>query len=432
MLLLVAAVVGMAGFIGTKRRLLVHPGLTRDAWRQDIAALADLIRSGHPNPFAHVSRETFDAEVDALRADLPSLTDAQIETRMVRLVALLQDGHSALFPFQPATGFHMLPLQLYLFSDGWYVTAARPTYQRLVGRRVVRIASIGVDEVYRRLRPLIGGDNEATVEDRIPLYALCPEVLEAAGIAPGTQEVVMTLRDSSGGETETAIAPVGAIRYFYWYFAPLAIWKHQPDQSSLPLYRQRTWDNYWMRYLDAQRTLYVAFNQVRDKSDEPFDAFGARVLGFISTHAVDRLVIDLRNNSGGDNTIPRQFVRDLARQPINQPGRLYTIIGRHTFSAAVNFTSDMENRTHTVFVGEATGAGPNHYGDPRLHVLPRSQQFVFISTRYHQWGAAGDTRRAHEPQLRVALSHADYVAGHDPALEAILGQPLPQPIASVR
>jgi len=55
---------------------------------------------------------------------------------LVKLVASLQDGHSTLFPFQPATGFRMLPLQIYLLGDGWYITDASPRYAHLVGKRI--------------------------------------------------------------------------------------------------------------------------------------------------------------------------------------------------------------------------------------------------------------------------------------------------------
>jgi hypothetical protein len=64
----------------------------------------------------------------------------------VKLVATVQDGHSTLFPFQPGTGFRMLPLQIYLFSDGWYITDASPAYAHVVGKRLVSIGSTRVED----------------------------------------------------------------------------------------------------------------------------------------------------------------------------------------------------------------------------------------------------------------------------------------------
>jgi len=52
---------------------------------------------------------------------------------------------------------------------------------------------------------------------------------------------------------------------------------------------------------------------VRDKSDEPFEAFGARVLDFCTMQNAQTLVIDLRNNSGGDNSIFGESIEKLRK-----------------------------------------------------------------------------------------------------------------------
>src|SRR5215472_2310763 len=409
----------LVGVLAVKNRILWRSRLTEESWRQDAKYLSDLIVGVHPNAFAHVSRDTYVQEVADLQTQLPSLTDQQIEMRFVRLVASLQDGHSTLFPFQPATGFHMLPLQLFLFSDGWYITAAKPKYKWMVGRQVLRVGSKSVDEAYSMLRPFVGADNDVTAKDRAPFYLLCPEVLQAVGITPGSDSVRFLI-DGQGTPTEIAIEPVALATYLYWYFAPLQPWKRKPFDAALPLYRQSTWNNYWFRYLERERTAYVAFNQVRDKSGEPFETFGVRVLDFCTQQKVQTLVIDLRNNSGGDNSIFGGFIEKLRASPMNTRGRLYALIGRHTFSAAVNFTSALERKTSVIFVGEAAGAGPNHFGDPKRYILPHSKLWVFIASRYHQWGSPEDQRRAHDPNIWVSVSHTDYFSNKDPVLDAVL------------
>jgi hypothetical protein len=415
----------LVGIIAAKNRILWRSHLTKESWQQDVRYLSDLTVRVHPNAFAHVSQDTYDQEIANLQAQLSTLTDQQIEMRLVHLVAILQDGHSTLFPFQPATGFRMLPLQLFLFSDGWYITDARPRYKWMVGRRVLRIGSKSVDQAYSKLRPFVGADNEATVEDRAPFYLLCPEVLQAEGITPDSDSVRFSIEGPQGAPTELDIEPVALTTYLYWYFAPLQAWKRKPPQAALPFYRQSTWDNYWFRYFERQRTVYVAFNQVRDKSDEPFEAFGARVLDFCTKQNAQTLVIDLRNNSGGDNSIFREFIQRLHASPMNTRGRLYALIGRHTFSAAVNFTSALERNTNIIFVGEAAGAGPNHFGDPKRYILPHSKLWVFIASKYHEWGSPNDQRRAHEANIAVPVSHIDYFSNKDPVLDAVLARTTP-------
>jgi hypothetical protein len=105
---------------------------------------------------------------------------------------------------------------------------------------------------------------------------------------------------------------------------------------------------------------------------------------------------------------------------IVERGRLFTIIGRRTFSAAMNCANALEQHTNTLFVGEPTGTSPNHYGDAARIVLPHSGLSVFASTLYWQDSSPQDTRPWIAPHLPVAMTREDYLANRDPALEAIL------------
>ena len=117
---------------------------------------------------------------------------------------------------------------------------------------------------------------------------------------------------------------------------------------------------------------------------------------------------------------------DVLRDPaINRPGGLFVIVGRITFSAAANFATDLEQETGAVFAGEAMGGSPNLYGDARKIHLPYGTQDLYMATRYWERSTPDDQRITIEPTIRVSLSSADYFAGRDPVLDAILKVPLP-------
>jgi hypothetical protein len=401
-------------------RVFFYSRVTTDKWSQDLQRLSVLVPRAHPDAFAHVSRAVFDSQIVAEQARIPKQTDAQRIMSLVRIVASLHDGHSTIFPFQPATGFHLFPLQLYVFSDGVYVTDAAPRYRHLVGQRLVQVATSTTSEAIGRLTPYVGADNEVTVADRIQHYLLCAECLAAAGLTTHAGPTAFTFVDRTGQSTTVDVRPDGLVRYFYWFFQPLTPWKRKRAEADLPLYQRKQWDNYWMEYLPEHRAVYVAFNQVRDKRNETFEDFGLRVLAFCRSHDVDRLVIDVRNNSGGDNTIFGSFIDSLRLSPLNRSGKLFVLIGRHTFSAAVNFVSVMESKTHAIFAGEPAGAGPNHFGDPKHYTLAHSKLVVLIASRRQAWGLPGDTRTAHEPQIPISLSSGEFFNRRDPVLAAVL------------
>jgi hypothetical protein len=105
-------------------------------------------------------------------------------------------------------------------------------------------------------------------------------------------------------------------------------------------------------------------------------------------------------------------------QTIDRKGKLFCIICRQTFSAAMNCVNHLEQRTKVIFVGEPTAGAPNHFGDAKPIRLPNSGLTGGVSTRYWQ-----DSRpREIRPWIRpdVAVSSQDFLTGHDPVLQAVL------------
>jgi hypothetical protein len=368
-----------------------------------------------------MSRQDFERDVQALDDKIGQLSESQIVMEMIKLVAKMDDGHSLLVPFVP---FHLLPLQLYQFSDGLYITEAASAYAELVGCRIMQVGDTPIEDVRRALRPLVSASNESAVDEWIPMYYLVAEFLCDLGFTRDTRHIDLVLEHPADKTVLTAsLTPVPWYAYAYWYFRPLARWKFAGPRvrPDLPVPLKNRENNYWFELREPSPTLYLQFNTVRDKSSESIAQFSERLNEFANARAFDRCVIDLRDNDGGDNTLFEPLVRVISENPnINRRNKLFTLIGRKTFSAAVNFTTELENRTATLLVGEPTMAGPNHFGDNRLFRLPNSRLVFFLSSVRHRRSDPSDTRPTHLPDIPVAVTYADYVAGRDPAMEAVL------------
>jgi hypothetical protein len=138
---------------------------------------------------------------------------------------------------------------------------------------------------------------------------------------------------------------------------------------------------------------------------------------------VDRLVIDMRDNPGGDNFNDPPFIHDLLQHPkLDRPNSLYVIVGRKTFSAAMGMTVMLERYTNAVFVGEPTGSSPNFIGENVPLVLPYSGMHVSMSDLFWQYSVAMDYRPWVAPQIYAPPSFPLYRDGRDPAMEAILAE----------
>ncbi|HEX2060799.1 MAG TPA: S41 family peptidase, partial [Thermoanaerobaculia bacterium] len=150
------------------------------------------------------------------------------------------------------------------------------------------------------------------------------------------------------------------------------------------------------------KAVWFDYHEVTNTQDEPLSHFADRMFRFIDEHDVEKLVIDIRNNYGGNHALNRALVHGLIRaKKLQAPGTLFVLVGRRTFSAAMMFAVEIEKNTHAIFIGEPTGASPNGYGDPRRIVLPESGVTVPVSALYWQLSHPRDDRAALIPHVRV-------------------------------
>lgn len=410
-------------------------GLTDQQWREDIDFLAKTVADKHRHPFDTVSRADFDKAVAALRERVPFLSDHEIIVGMAKLVALLRDGHSRLtLPVSPSADtqshtptsaakagivFHLLPLKLYLFSDGLYVQAAAPERRELVGARVVRIGKMTAESALEAVRPAVHYDSEMWFKLLGPQFLGIPEILQACGVTEALGRTLMTL-EKDGRTTAVDLDPLPP--------GPEPSWVVWSDISGTPKppYLKNREKPFWFEMLPGRKAMYAQVNAIQDDQAETLAAFSARMVETAKAQGAERIVLDLRLNGGGDNYLDRGLVLALlGSERFNRYGHLYTLIGRNTFSAAVSLVSALERWTETIFVGEPTGNVPSQYGDSRRYPLPHSGLTVRLSSVYWRDLEVDERRPWVAPDIAVGLAWADHAAGRDPALEAALAHKAP-------
>lgn len=407
--------------------------LPAEAWREDLDFLARelprrFVRFDHA-----VDRESFESEVAALRSRLDGLSRERTVLGLMGVATLpgTGTGHTGIPPFQRALDWRFYPFYAWLFDDGVWITLAGAGAEEALGAEVLAVGGRPVDEVLAAAAPYLPADNEMGRKGLQGAVLSFAEMLQALGVVGEDGVAELSLR-RAGGEPFTLhvepvrLASLGGLRWGGALQRPVeGVWS-----PADPRPRAR---RYAFAYDEAERLLYVQLNEVRDQGDgDTLAAFAERLGAFVDGHAVDRFVIDLRANGGGNNQLLEPLLELVSGHPvIDRRGVLYTLIGRRTYSAAGNLASALERRTKTLFAGEPTGAAPNHYGDAVDLPLPRSGVIVRISTRYWEDGGPGAGRpwiAPSEPALAVPLTHDDHFDGDDPVLAAVLAhEPGPPP-----
>jgi tetratricopeptide (TPR) repeat protein len=389
-------------------------------WREDLRYFAEQAPQVHKNLFHSMTREQFDAALKNLDQRIPSLSRNQIIVEITRIVAMIGDGHTYVELQHPPMNFRHYPLKLYWFPDGVYVVKADKKYAAAVGGRIVRLGKVSGQNAYEAVSQIVPRDNPSQVKWMTPFYMSLAEVLDGLSLVDNQEEVPLTV-EKDGVQTTVVLTPEAGDLPLDEFVLP-ADWVDARDPAApQPLWQKDPASHYWFEYLNDSRTLYVQFNAVAQNPDETIEAFFKRVMAFADTHPVGRFVLDERLNGGGNNNLLRPIIHAFIRSDsVNQPGKLFTIIGRQTFSAAMNCVNRMKLNTNTLFVGEPTGSSPNMYGDNAPVVLPNSKLTVRLSTLWWQDMNPRDRRVWQAPDLSTELTFADYRAGRDPAMDAIL------------
>jgi tetratricopeptide (TPR) repeat protein len=404
--------------------------LREEGWRIDLAYLARRLEQAHYDLFRQVSREAWRTAVSDLRERLPVLADHETVAALMRLVVFAGDGHTYIYPggdLQPYPAqiqyvFERVPVMFYQFSDGLHIMAAATPYRELAGARVLSIGKFPAADSLAALDSITAKDNPMTLRWLGPFLLTHPHLLHALGITDTSDRLTLSVATVDGG-TATVTVPAEPRSEGLHYRTPPAEWitMRADPAAPLPFWLRDPNNPYWFDYLAGERVVYCQYSQVQHKEDEPQDAFWDRLCGFIATHDVEVLVVELRLNNGGNAMLNQLLIHQLIRAThINQPGRLFTIIGRRTFSAAMHLSAQLALHTHTLFVGEPTGSRPNFVGEENQFRLPYSGLIVSASNLYHQGSDPWDQRIWIAPDISAELSADDMRMDHDPALAAIL------------
>jgi hypothetical protein len=414
LLVAVAIAAGAAAAIGVRNQRGSDDRIS--GWRGDLEFLAAEARRVHAGPDRPAHSRAFADAVVELSRRIPGLSDRRIAVEFQRLVAMLGDGHSLVYPMPgPRASFSMLPIDVYLFDDGLCVIDGTGPGEQLIGSRIVRFGPRETENILREMEPYVSRDNAMGLKTFAGLFLVQPAFLEAWGGTQESDRVTLTVLDRGGNTRPVTLAAGAARRVRRRLPTP-------PGTSSPPLYLQQMDREYLTHVFGDRGVLYFRFNQVADAADTTLAAFASRLRDELARTAVDTLIIDVRHNNGGNNMLLGPLLDTISAFASGSSNRrLYVITSRVTFSAAQNFINRLERRVPSViFAGEPSMSSPNFTGEDNPITLPFSGLTVSISNRYWQDSDQADRRPWIAPHLPVTLTSRDWLDNRDPVLDAIL------------
>ena len=394
------------------------------AWRRDVRTIAEQLPATHPNAFYRMRRASWDSAVASIDSRLPSMTRNQAMVALSQLVAMVNDGHTAINPFfDRAMGMHYYPVKFELFEDGLFIESAAPKHASVVGGKVISIGKVSADQAVAAVASTFGHENEWWIRAWAPMRLSLAEMLDGLGLVEDQARLPVVV-EKDGRRQTVILEPSGSIQPTG--HNPLGSfdtrgWISMAGSGEQPLWRRNQDRPYWSEFVRTDSTLFVSYRAVVSMDHQPNAAFWRSVFAMADSLPVKRLVLDLRENVGGNSFYNKQVIRGIVARPkLDRAGALFVITGQHTFSAAMNLVLDLEQWTNATFVGVPTGNATMFFGDHKAIVLPVSGITVNVSTLPWHPGDPRDVRPFIAPRLYTPMTSASYRANVDPAMDAIL------------
>ncbi|HXH38275.1 MAG TPA: CocE/NonD family hydrolase, partial [Thermoanaerobaculia bacterium] len=379
--------------------------LTAAQWHDDLRFFARELAAKHANAFHHLTRAQFDEEVAALDRQIDTLDSDAIYIGLDRIAASIGDAHTFVrFPADSA----QLPIVIADFDgiDRVVSIAAdlNQGHHQPLGARVVSIEGMPISRVRELIETITPAEEPRLRESLVVQHMSVGLVLHGLGIAPSRTLVHYTLADDTGYEFVVTV--------------------HAGPSDDLarvvaypPLFRQNPDKRFWFTWLPGSRAVYCNFRGYQD-----LETNAQALLAFVAEKHPEKLIIDMRQNGGGDYFEGlRYLVEPIRKLPeINRKGHLFVLIGVQTFSAAMANAAHFRQMTEATLVGRTIGENPNSYQEPREQTMPNSRLVFRYSTKLYEFNKGGEN--AIRPDHEVIVTWDEYKAGRDPVLEWVVGR----------
>lgn len=376
-------------------------------WNEDISVLKNTLKNKHKNLFFNITKEEFEENIQNLNYIIDKLDYNDMKVEISRIIASIGDAHTTVkLPIN-----YIIPLEFYWFKEGIYVVNTCEEYNELMYCKVVSINDNPIEDVIEELKLIISYENNWYLKSNLIKFIQCVEILYGLMIIDNIENCNIKFETLNGEFKSRSIKSID-ISSFNKIFQKV-------NNEKVPLYRKKHNKNYWFEFIEKEEILYFKYNACRISEDEPIETFINNIITFIENNNVKKLVVDFRNNNGGDSRLLEKFIQYIEQnKTINQKGNLFVVIGRETFSSALLNAFFFKSKTKAILIGEPTGGKPNCYGEIEKFNLPNSKFIITYSTEYYKLIEDDDIKSLY-PDIHIEMRIYDFVAKKDRVLEKI-------------
>jgi len=340
-------------------------------WMQDIEQFRELVLETHPK-FADEdlrasdrsieARVVFEEILDDLIANLSDLTDFEIMIAMQRATAVLEDNHFniLLADFETQEMVAIYPLGFRWLTDGFYLLTTEVGFEHALNQRLTAINGRDIANIFTEFSALWSVENIYNARSTFARLLNNPLVLYALDLyehgetifsfANGV-EITLSAEDALFVETNTAL-----------FFPAFSL--DNRETGDLPLFLDIRGSGFnghnWFYYMEEYSILYIRLEMyMQNMDDGVFAPFSDEVKATFETHMPQAVIIDARQNPGGDNAYLAELFEFLAEH--TAPDMLFHFVDGGAMSASLLGAAHLKS-LGAVLVGQPLGQNTDFYG----------------------------------------------------------------------
>lgn len=399
-------------FSGCQEKRQSSSEMTPAKWENDIDYLFENLEKKHLNLYHSISKDTLRSKVSNLVKNLPNLSDDAVFVSISKIIRSLDDSHTGIWA-EPQF-YDSYPIGFFVFDDTEIrVVQAPKNHPELLGAKLISIDNTMLNEVLEELLLVIQcADNWYSERERLAAYLKYSKILKHTGIANKESSATFHFLLENGTLKSVKLEALPKTEHENHLGYPLSF--------KSPFQYEKSWigtSYLWYQPNDAFKTGYIQFSSYPNALQ--MRRFGVAISKDIIQRGIQNIIIDLRNNGGGDFYVGLQLVKFLSfLDQIDWRNGVYVLTSRKTYSAGMSNTAHFKQLLNAKIIGEPTGANPNDYQDAQTFQLPNSKLQVQYSKRYYRF--QDTVSQGIFPDVYIKPNWEDFKKGIDSNLEWVL------------
>lgn len=335
--------------------------LSKELIQQDIKEFQEKLEKIHPNPYRCISKDDFKYLLYKNIEDINTVKELGLN--IMSVLAKLNDGHTCLEPSVDVLGKKNFIFGFRYFSNGYYLVSSSKNLSKHLGYKLVGIDGFTVKDVEQKVKEFISQENETSIHYYFSSIIREPFLLEYLGIK---RKEYITLHF----EMEKKVVSVNMNPEDY--ICKSVFLKDIVRDGDITLQER---ESYWYTCFEDLNAFYFQYNDCAQRDDLKI----SQIVRSIKDGNFQNIIIDLRNNRGGDSDVLKPLVRFL--KEFKGIYKVFVLVGIDTYSSGIINLLELCAIDDAVSIGEIPYGNPTHYGEVVSFVLSNSKLKVFLSSK---------------------------------------------------